>query len=133
MEYDTPEYLRFCADHGQPVGSAQSFREYAEHLESRDGLERYIADKLAAEFGNDGQIFEHPATGETLKAVCERHGARVEYARRGANFAETGDYYVSPWHGDHIDGDPIRFVFTDGSAIVEIGDGWDIEGPEPFR
>ncbi len=78
--------------------------------------------KMAARLaGGDGQQWTGP-DGRTLDAICRHLGANVS----------TGD-------GVHIEGreapvDPqwIRYLFDDGSAIVDCINGWDIEGSTPW-
>lgn len=70
------------------------------------------AEQIAARFANDGMRFQN-AAGENLDAVCDEIAARE-------------------WRDGYRTGDVYRYRFTDGSAIVVDGDGWDVEGPEPF-
>ena len=72
-----------------------------------------VADKVAALFDNDGQHFELD-DGRTL------HDVMVD------DFDATVDSL------DDIVDTPVAYRFADGSAIVVIGDGWDVEGGEPF-
>lgn len=69
-----------------------------------------IAEIIASEFGDDGQIWTNP-DGETLKAVCQRK---------------------APYEEEVTEKELTRYVFNDGSAIVMGVDGWDVEGRTPF-
>ena len=90
-----------------------------------------IAQKVSELF-NDGQTFT-AHDGRGFKDVCEAHGARVEYGVRVyRDDVEHASYWVKGYSGDHFSGDPVRYVFDDGSALVERGEAWDIEGDEPF-
>lgn len=84
------------------------------------------AHTVAAQLGNNGMIFDG------LREACEAAGASVEYSQR-VGVAEDGrPIYKAGWIGHHLSDDPVRYVFADGSAIVTAGDGWDIEGKDPF-
>ncbi|SFD86296.1 hypothetical protein SAMN05660831_02484 [Thiohalospira halophila DSM 15071] len=77
-------------------------------------LERMTtAEHVVTAFGNDGQRWTHPVSGDTLAEFAEAQGARVERQEEGLDEAT-------------------RFAFQDGSAIVAKGGGWDIEGAEPY-
>jgi hypothetical protein len=84
------------------------------------------AQQIAAKLANNGQNFDG------FDDLIDAAGARREYSQRigrddnGQNIYKAGNVY------GYISGDPIRHVFADGSAIVTAGDGWDIEGAEPF-
>jgi hypothetical protein len=73
------------------------------------------AEQIAERFGNDGLRFTNEAD-ERLDDFC-------------AALSMTGR---KEWRDGHNTGDVYRYVFADGSAIVVAGDGWDIEGEEPF-
>ena len=76
-------------------------------------MEHTMADQVAALFDNDGQRFNLD-DGRTIHAVMvEDFGAVVD---RSGGFVDS----------------PVAYRFADGSGIVAIGDGWDIEGDEPF-
>ena len=72
-----------------------------------------MADKVAALFDNDGQRFELD-DGRTIEDVMIKH--------YGATLYRSG-WFVT---------DPVAYRLADGSAIVVNGDGWDVEGDEPF-
>lgn len=105
---------------------------------------RTRADRAAETFGRERQITSD-ADASDLRAACLEHNARVEYSNRDythvgpdhPDFAATGGTGIlyrhvvgSPYA--HIEGDPIRYRFTDGSAIVQHGTAWGVEGREPF-
>ena len=76
-------------------------------------MEHTMADKVAALFDNDGQRFNLD-DGRTIHAVV------------------VGDFgAVVDRSGGFVDS-PVAYRFADGGAIVVHGDGWDIEGNEPF-
>jgi hypothetical protein len=107
--------------------------ETVEAIEAELDTLTTTAEKVAAAFGNDGQCFEHAASGQRLEAACEDQAATVEHGVREYSPEGNGSYrVVAGYSGDHIAGDPVRYVFPDGSAIVIAGDGWDIEGAAPF-
>lgn len=70
------------------------------------------AETVALLFVDDGTTYE-TADGTTLDEVCLAHGA----AR------ESGG----------PDGKSLRYVFGDGSAIIDCGQGWDLEGATPWK
>ena len=88
-----------------------------------------IADGIAALLNNDGQQFETD-DGRSLGDLCEAHGASVEHAIR--IHGDQGFRWEAGAPNQHFAGDPIRYVLPDGSAVVEHGDGWDLEGEAPF-
>ncbi|TFH84956.1 hypothetical protein EQG41_19740 [Billgrantia azerbaijanica] len=91
-----------------------------------------IAHTIADLLNNDGQQFDTD-DGRNLVELCEERNATVEYAVRAyADDEDQTQYWEAGFSGDHFAGDPVRYAFSDGSAIVEAGDGWDIEGAEPF-
>lgn len=69
------------------------------------------AEKNAAMLGNDGQTWE-TTDGKTLGELALAAGAHTE--------THPEKHYLT------------RYVFDDGSAIVESEGAWDIEGAEPF-
>jgi hypothetical protein len=89
------------------------------------------AQTVCERMGSDGQRFE-AADGTPFEAVCELYGARTEYADL------TYDVYgrldtVTPRSRSEVTSDTaIRYVFPDGSALVNCGDAWDLEGGTPF-
>ena len=90
------------------------------------------AETIAALLNDDGQQFDID-DGRTLSDLCEEHGAKIEYAIQINNDdPDALPKWEAGFSGDYFAGDPIRYAFPDGSAIVEAGDGWDIEGDEPF-
>ena len=89
------------------------------------------AERVAAAFDNDGQLFEHPTTSESLESFAVAHGADIEHGVRDGDTIDGVTFTAGPcW--EHLDGDPIRYAFPDGSAVIVIGEGWDIEG-QPWR
>lgn len=91
-----------------------------------------IAQTIAALLNEDGQQFE-TEDGRTLIDLCDEHDAKIEYAVRvHSDDPEPLPQWVAGFSGDHFSGDPVRYEFPDGSAIVAAGDGWDFEGDEPF-
>ena len=89
-----------------------------------------IADQIAKLFGNDGRNFtlagEFLTEIRSLDEVCIEYGAKKERAR--IEYDENGqpDPEYDP------EGDVIRYEFPDGSAIIESGGAWDIEGETLF-
>ncbi len=61
-----------------------------------------IAGTVAEIMGNDGQKYDL-LDGRTLRDVCEEHGATTE-----------------------VDGDTMKFTFSDESMITDSGSAWDI-------
>jgi hypothetical protein len=91
-----------------------------------------IAKAIAELLHNDGQVFESD-DGQTLSDLCEERDATVEYANRAyADDKEHTQYWEAGPQNAHFAGDPVRYVFFDGSAIVEAGGCWAFEGKEPF-
>lgn len=89
------------------------------------------AESIAAMFGNDGQCYlargEYLSETRTLGELCELTCVRKERGR--VSYDEdsmTPDYEYSD------SGDLIRYEFNDGSAIVDSGVAWDIEGDTKF-
>jgi hypothetical protein len=70
------------------------------------------AERFSDLMGNDGQTWQSTDGIDFL-----------ELAR------DMGAY--QQWEHEHI-GARVRYVFPDGSAIVEAGDAWDFEGGAPF-
>lgn len=67
--------------------------------------------------------------------LAEAAGAERECARRiwVEDDQWSGHYELEPVPCYRIDSaTAIRYAFPDGSAIVVIGDAWNIEGNEPF-
>jgi len=71
------------------------------------------AKRISQMFDGDGQLWELP-DGTSLDQVCRKNNANISYRNR------KGHQKM------------IRYSFCDGSAIVDAGDGWDVEGHEPF-
>jgi len=63
------------------------------------------AQKIAAQFDNDGQVFEK--NGLYISDVCESQ----------ANDEE--------WEHGYRTGDTVKYTFSDGSIIIIAGDCWD--------
>lgn len=88
-----------------------------------------IAENFITHFA-DGQTFE-TAEDILFSDLAKQWGADVTYSAR--EYDEDGAiHYVDGYHDGYISGDPIRHEFSDGSAVVEAGDGWDLEGPERY-
>ena len=86
-----------------------------------------IAEQVASVFRNDGQVWKTDSN-KSFDEVCKEHGADIEYAE--AYYVEEEDeiyYRQSDYPTEHI-----RYTFSDGSALVVHGDGWDYEGDSPF-
>jgi len=92
------------------------------------------AERFAAVLDHDGQRWTAD-DGRDFETLAADMGARIEYMGR--------DYVDDPDTGEQVErysrcprlaymaGDPIRYVFPDGSVIVAAGDGWDHEGNAP--
>lgn len=88
------------------------------------------AEEFAEYFGNDGQRFDMQ-DGTTFSEKMGAMGVVPEYSRRV--YLGSGELdYESGYESDLAFGDPIRWVFSDGSCIVSAGDAWDFEGDELF-
>jgi hypothetical protein len=98
-------------------------------------MAKTIADKVAALFG-DGTTFQKNGTS-LEEAACEQYGASVHFGR--TDWIEDDDMIITGamtrevCPSEHRSDDPIRYVFSDGSAIVVVGAIWDIEGTMPFH
>jgi len=68
------------------------------------------AEKIANRLGNDGLTWE-TEDGIELVSLARSQGASIER---------------------EVNGYRVRYVFSDGSAIVEAGPAWDVEGSKPF-
>ena len=81
------------------------------------------ASALSVALGNDGQNFER--NGVTLDEIASDLGAVVTYSARyyGADDGELR--YIDGSKSGHMDGDPVRYEFSDMTAIVVAGDCWD--------
>jgi len=82
-----------------------------------------MAERVAAKLGNDGQNWDG------FESLVK--DADVEYAREYID-DDGNRAYERTDRSSHFAGYPVRYVFDDGSAIVEAGDAWDIEGDAPF-
>jgi hypothetical protein len=89
-----------------------------------------IAQDFAARLGNDGQRWE-THDGVSFADLIEQLGATTTFSSRQYD-VYGGRYYIDGWRGGWFSGDPVRHEFADGSAIVEMGDGWDIEGAAKY-
>ena len=79
------------------------------------------AQKVAEIMGGDGQEFKMP-DGRELDEICRDNGADAE--RGGGQVVEGRDAPIDPqW---------TRYVFADGSAIVDCDTAWDVEGDTPW-
>jgi len=76
-------------------------------------MEHKMADQVVALFDNDGQRFELDDGRDLHAVMLDDFGAVVH---RSGGFVDS----------------PVAYQFADGSGIVVHGDGWDIEGNEPF-
>lgn len=84
------------------------------------------ADALAALLHDDGQCWEAD-DGRRLQQIAADLGAVVTYSAR--SYTDDGDLvHVDGHRAGHLAGDPVRYEFADGSAIVAAGDAWDHEG-----
>ena len=123
---------RYSLAHDAPASGVPGRKQFEEDflaaLRSGGKTQAQIcADRLS----HNGVPFQ-PDDGRSLAEVADEMGAIREYGHARYD-AETETRIVEPcarsqWIGD----DPVRFVFPDGSAIVEAGCAWDLEGPEPF-
>jgi hypothetical protein len=105
--------------------------EYAEHLYDLLLYEKTIAEKVAGLLDDNGWRWETD-DGMSFWKLMDHHNAKVQYGYSRWN-KETEEQEVEVCDkGDYFAGDPVRYEFADGSAIVEAGDAWDIEGKKPF-
>src|SRR5690349_2359342 len=78
---------------------------------------------------NDGHNWK-TRDGRDLEDVIKEHDGRTQYALTWVSLGVLDHQIVSP--GDRHD--TMRYVFPDGSAIVDDGRWWGIEDPDkPFR
>ena len=96
-----------------------------------------IARKFADLFDNDGTEFR-AKDGREFDEVVHDMGAEVIYGKINwedpcHQSDDNSDcvYDIVSAH-EYTDDGPIRYVFPDGSAVVVSGEGWDIEGKNPF-
>ena len=88
------------------------------------------AERIAAALGDDGQTWQ-TEDGQTLDDLAREAGARQEHAEVG--YDDDGEWIVRriDAHEQHT-GSAVRYLFPDGSAIVNTPAWWCIEGSEPF-
>ncbi len=79
-----------------------------------------VAQQVAETMGNDGQVYEAP-DGRSLDDVCLEQRPDVT----------TADYDGVAEAGGLGPGAK-RYLFVDGSAIIDTEIAWDIEGKEPW-
>lgn len=110
-----------------------------ENAQQELGEEATMAQIVAHAAGEDGMRFEVVQAGRFLDSIriydLAEAGAERECARRiwVDDDQWSGHYEIEPVPCYRIDSaTAIRYAFPDGSAIVVIGDAWDIEGNEPF-
>ena len=89
------------------------------------------AESIAEMFGNDGQCYlacgKYLSETRTLDELCDLTCVRKERGRvsyKGDGCTPNYEYSDS--------GDLTRYEFSDGSAIVDSGVAWDIEGETKF-
>jgi|GEM_PF-4558600 hypothetical protein len=101
------------------------FREWVESYKLTDiEAPPTTAEKIAARLGNDGGNFATQG-GTSLVELVRRFDAKLIFSRR--NQTEGGNaVYVEGIISDHLAGDPVRYHFSDGSAIITKGSRWDI-------
>lgn len=110
----------------QRLLDAYRMPEWALRLEGEDYTRAQI---LAELLEDDGQRWE-TRDGQTLDALCRAAGAMLSYGQSEWD-DEARAYRVREVSRGDIHSHT-RYAFPDGSAIVAAGDGWDIEGAEPF-
>lgn len=89
-----------------------------------------VAEQFSERMGGDGTVFE-TADGTDFDTLAERkYGATVQYGDVWVDDDDEVQIEVVSL-SEHTDG-PVRFEFSDGSAVVVAGDCWDIEGATPF-
>ena len=90
-----------------------------------------MAEKFSEMFDDDGSIFSTD-DGRSFEEVAGDMKAEATYSKR--EYLDDGEInYVDGYCGEHFGGDPIRYEFPDGSAIVVAGDAWDFEGDHRFE
>lgn len=96
----------------------------------RTEIKNTIADKFAARLQHDGQNFETDE-GQSFEDLANQLGADITYSTR--IYDDDGDlHYIDGYKSCHISGDPVRYGFADGSAVVVSGPAWDVEGEERY-
>ena len=76
-----------------------------------------VAEEISELMGNDGTVYKHGP--DTLDGLARDLAQSVTTADQDG-VATPGGW--SP--------DAVRYEFADGSAIIDAGAGWDIEGAE---
>lgn len=94
--------------------------------------QRVAAAYRCAQLLNDDGINFETEGGRSLEELAEAMGARAEYGRRVLDVTTEEETAVPCTRAEWREGNPIRHVFPDGSAIVDRGDAWDVEGETPF-
>ena len=88
------------------------------------------AAEAATQIGNDGQEWVGD-DGRDLDTICRDLGAQVLGGE--GRYCKKLDCWGSP-EDEEVAVDPqwTRYLFDDGSAIVDCGTGWDTEGATPW-
>ncbi len=112
----------------------QIIERLLDDAEQELGSDSTIAERIAHILGDDGQNFVAVEAGDFVDEIgltdlAKAAGAAIEAAYRQP---DSNDLIPCPVasvpHGGYI-----RYLFNDGSAIVEqVGYAWDIEEKEPF-
>jgi len=68
--------------------------------------------------------------GRLWRDMCRMSGAREELSRRV--YMDGHCVFIRGDKSNHCPGDPIRFEYPDGSAIVVHDEAWYLEGQTPF-
>lgn len=84
------------------------------------------AKEFSRRLNDDGQCW---MTGEGINfdELAQLMDAQVTYSVRDHD-VKGNLIYIDGQSCRHISGDPIRYEFPDGSAVVAAGAGWDLEG-----
>lgn len=130
----------FSFEEAGEIARNKLMQKLLEEARQELGEDAITAQVVARAAGEDGMRFKVVEGGDFLDTIlihdlAEAAGAKRECARRHwfAVNACTVDYELEPVPCSRIDSNTaIRYVFPDDSAIVIIGDGWDIEGDKPF-
>ena len=85
-----------------------------------------LAQQFADKLGNDHQKFDMP-NGTSFWDAIKLLNPEVTYLKFDGYDDFATRRYVDGTLADHEDGDPIRYRFSDGSAIIETWEGWYIE------
>lgn len=89
-----------------------------------------VAADIAEMFGNDGQNYlargEYLSETRTLNELCDLRSVKSERGKEVFDEDGYAEYEVC------YEGNITRYEFSDGSAIVDFGFCWDIEGDEKF-